>query len=212
MIGTLAVIAKRPVAGRVKTRLVPPLTYGQAAELAAAALADTLRAVDATPAKQRLLAFDGRIDGWLPAGWTHCDQPSGGLDRRLVAAFVAAGSGPTLLVGMDTPQLRPDLLTAFDPVRYDACLGLAADGGYWAIGFRDPTMAASAIAGVPMSTERTADEQLGRLARLGLSVQLLAELVDVDTIDDAFLVAQRAPGTAFAAALSRVDAPLAQVG
>jgi glycosyltransferase A (GT-A) superfamily protein (DUF2064 family) len=212
MINTLIVIAKQPIAGRVKTRLVPPLSYPQAAELAAAALTDTLRVVDATPALHRLLAFEGRVDDWLPIGWTSCVQPSGGLDRRLVAAFDAVTPGPALLVGMDTPQLQPQMIVAFDPSRYDACLGPAADGGYWAIGFREPAMAAQAIPGVPMSTDRTADEQLSRLAALRLRVQVLDELVDVDTIDAATHVAAQARDSAFAAAFERVHRSAVMAG
>ena len=52
---TLLVIAKQPVPGRVKTRLVPPCTYEQAAVLAEAALADTLRAALLAPARRRVL-------------------------------------------------------------------------------------------------------------------------------------------------------------
>lgn len=208
MTTNLIVIAKEPVAGRVKTRLVPPLSYAQAAELAAAALSDTLQAVAATPARHRLLAFDGCAGEWLPTGWQHSAQPTGGLDQRLVAAFAASGPGPALLVGMDTPQVQISQLTAFDPTAYDACLGRARDGGYWAIGFRDPAMAASTILGVPMSSDRTAADQLRRLAAEGLSVQLLDELTDVDTIKDAYAVAADAPYTRFASVLSRVREPL----
>lgn len=213
MIATLIVIAKRPVAGRVKTRLVPPLNHSQAAELAAAALTDTLLAVDAAPSRHKLLAFDGRADGWLPSGWTHHPQPPGGLDHRLGAAFLAAAAaGPALLVGMDTPQVRPDQLARFDPASYDACVGRACDGGYWAIGFREPLLAPRAIEGVPMSTSGTADEQLCRLSALGLRVQMLDELVDVDTIDDADTVAALTPGGAFAVAMTRIVSPIAQAG
>src|SRR5690348_8634679 len=55
----LAVLAKRPVPGRVKTRLSPPFTPEQAAALAGAALQDTLAAVSATGVRRRLLVFDG---------------------------------------------------------------------------------------------------------------------------------------------------------
>jgi glycosyltransferase A (GT-A) superfamily protein (DUF2064 family) len=212
MIATLMVIAKRPVAGKVKTRLVPPLSSAQAADVAAAALADTLRAVDAMPSLYKVLAFDGDPAGWLPPDWTHHAQGTGGLDRRLGAAFAAAGRGPTLLVGMDTPQVRPAQLAAFDPRRFDACLGPAADGGYWAIGFRDPSLAALAIAGVPMSVAETGELQLRRLRSLGLRVQLLEELVDVDTIDDARTVSMLAPSGEFAAAMAGVGYPVAQAG
>lgn len=203
MIETLIVIAKVPIAGRVKTRLVPPLSSEQAAQVAGAALADTLAAVHGAPSRQRLLTFDGAAAGWLPAGWQSCRQPDGELDRRLAAAFHAAGPGTALLVGMDTPQVTSAQLAAFDPERYDTCLGLAPDGGYWAIGFRDPRLAAPAILGIAMSTAHTGADQLRRLHRLGLRVQLLDELRDVDTIADADAVAALIPGSAFAAALAQ---------
>jgi glycosyltransferase A (GT-A) superfamily protein (DUF2064 family) len=202
VIDNLIVIAKVPIAGRVKTRLVPPLSPEQAAQVAGAALSDTLAAVHGAPARQRFLAFDGAVAGWLPTGWQICRQPEGGLDRRLAAAFRAAGPGSALLVGMDTPQVSNAQLSAFDPERYDACLGLAPDGGYWAMGFRDPSLAAPAILGIPMSTARTGADQLHRLHALRLRVQLLDELRDVDTIADADAVAALIPGSAFAAALA----------
>jgi glycosyltransferase A (GT-A) superfamily protein (DUF2064 family) len=199
---TMIVIAKEPIPGRVKTRLVPPLSFQQAASVAEAALLDTLRAVDASGARDRLLAFDGTADAWLRPGWRAVQQPIGTLDLRLVAAFETV-SRPAVLVGMDTPQLRPDDLNAFDPDRYEACLGLSTDGGYWAIGFADPRHAAAAIPGVPMSTTSTGLIQLRRLKALGLRVQKLQLLTDVDTIDAAEVVAGQAPDTAFAAALRR---------
>lgn len=200
---TLIVIAKEPLAGRVKTRLIPPLTPQQAADVAAAALCDTLDAASAAVARDRILAFAGRAGRWLPAGWLLSPQPTGSLDKRLAAAFLSAGRGPALLVGMDTPQLRPEHLAAFSPDRYDACLGMATDGGYWAIGLRDPRLAASAIEGVAMSRAHTGADQLRRLLGLGLRVQLLDELTDVDTMDNATEVAALVPNGSFARAVSR---------
>ncbi|SHH60997.1 hypothetical protein SAMN05443575_4179 [Jatrophihabitans endophyticus] len=202
-IDTVVVIAKEPLAGAVKTRLVPPLTHEQAADVAAAALWDTLRAVATVPAADRLLAFAGDPRHWAPEGWRTAPQPDGDLDTRLVAAFRAAGPGPAVLVGMDTPQLRAEQLAAFDPTRFDACLGRATDGGYWAIGFADPRHAAAAITGVPMSTDHTGADQLVRLRELGLQVQLLDDLTDVDTVDTAAEVARLVPHSAFAAAFAR---------
>jgi hypothetical protein len=69
---TLLVIAKQPVPGRVKTRLVPPCTHEQAAALAEAALADTLRTVLTVPARRRVLVMDGRPGQWLPLGSISC--------------------------------------------------------------------------------------------------------------------------------------------
>jgi len=207
--GALIVIAKEPVPGRVKTRLVPPLTGTEAAHLARAALSDTLRVASAVDARQRVLALDGRPGPWLPRGWRVVAQPAGPLDVRLVAAFGAASGGPALLLGMDPPQVRPAQLAAFDPDGHDACLGLAEDGGYWAIGLRNPALAAEVISGVPMSTSHTGAEQLRRLHAAGLRVQLLDTLADVDTIDVAYGVAAAAPSTEFAAALRGLDPAVA---
>jgi glycosyltransferase A (GT-A) superfamily protein (DUF2064 family) len=202
LFGAVIVIAKEPVPGRVKTRLVPPLTYAQAADLAAAALTDTLRVAETVSARCHLLAWDGCSDEWLPGGWSITEQPEGDLDARLISAFdVVARDAPAILIGMDTPQVQATQLTAFDPEQFDACLGLALDGGYWAIGFRDPAQAAAAISGVPMSREDTGRVQLARLRAEGLRVQLLDELIDVDTYRDALAVAGAAPGTDFAAAV-----------
>ena len=202
---TLLVLAKRPVAGRVKTRLCPPLTGAQAARVAAAALTDTLHAVESAAATQRVLCFDGGVLGWLRPGWQHRTQCTGGLAARLADAFAAA-RGPALLVGMDTPQLSAALLDEFDPSRYDACLGPTVDGGYWTIGLTDPRSAAASFAGVPMSTPHTFTAQLDRLARLGLRVQMLPLLTDVDTAGDANEVAGLAPHTRFAAAWRATNA------
>lgn len=198
---TLLVIAKQPQPGRVKTRLIGPCTPEQAAALAAAALADTLATLDAVPAADKVLL----LAGTLPPrpGWRIVTQSGGGLDQRLAAGFEAV-TGPALLVGMDTPQLRPEQL-AFDAGQFDACLGPAADGGYWAIGFADPARARECIVGVPMSQDHTGAEQLRRLQRAGLRVQLLPELVDVDTADSARAVAAAAPATRFARLWREID-------
>ena len=133
---TLLVIAKQPVPGRVKTRLVPPCTPAQAAALAEAALADTLHTVLRTPARRRVLVLEGDPGPWLPPGFEVATQCGGSLDQRLAAAF-AAVRGPALLIGMDTPQVTPDLLTV-DWQAADAVFGPAEDGGFWALGLRVP--------------------------------------------------------------------------
>ncbi|MEV1170003.1 DUF2064 domain-containing protein, partial [Nonomuraea sp. NPDC049784] len=133
------IIAKEPVAGRVKTRLTPPFRPEQAAALAEAALRDSLRAVSETPAAQRLLALDGLPGSWLPAGFAVIPQRGSGLDERLAAAFSDAyrlRPDPVVLIGMDTPQVTPALLgEAVDALgRHDAVYGPAADGGFWLLG------------------------------------------------------------------------------
>jgi glycosyltransferase A (GT-A) superfamily protein (DUF2064 family) len=192
---TLLVIAKEPVAGRVKTRLVPPCTPQQAAALAEAALADTLHAVLAAPGRRRVLVLDGEPGPWLPPGFDVVPQCGGGLDERLASAF-AAVSGPALLIGMDTPQLTPGLLTV-DWEGTDAWFGPAADGGFWGLGLRVPD--AALVRGVPMSTADTGAVQRARLRAAGLRIGDLPRLRDVDTAADAVAVARQAPRSRFAA-------------
>ncbi|MGW0913694.1 TIGR04282 family arsenosugar biosynthesis glycosyltransferase [Streptomyces sp. NPDC002784] len=195
---TLLVIAKEPKPGRVKTRLTPPFTAEEAAALAEAALADTLEVVAATPARRRVLVLDGAPGPWLPPGIEVVPQGAGGLDERLAAAFGAC-TGPALLIGMDTPQVTPDLLTV-DFAVCDAWFGPAEDGGFWALGLADPDPAL--LRGVPMSTPHTGAAQRARLA--GLRVRELPVLRDVDTAADARLVARAAPGGRFATLLERL--------
>ncbi|MEU2714305.1 DUF2064 domain-containing protein [Streptomyces sp. NPDC007205] len=196
---TLLVIAKEPLPGRVKTRLSPPFTPQQAAQLAEAALADTLHAVAAAPATRRVLVLDGAPGPWLPPGFEVLPQCAGGLDERLADAF-ARCSGPALLIGMDTPQVTPQLLTV-DFAGCDAYLGPAEDGGFWALGLAEPDPAL--LRGVPMSTPGTGAVQRERLLAAGLRVRELPRLRDVDTAADAHAVAALAPHGRFAARLAR---------
>jgi hypothetical protein len=92
----------------------------------------------------------------------------------------------------------------------DAVLGPATDGGWWALGLRDPR-AAAAIADVPTSRDDTGERTLDALRAAGLRVQLLPELTDVDTAADAVAVAGVAPWTRFAAAVAALPA-LRRVG
>ncbi|GHD39463.1 TIGR04282 family arsenosugar biosynthesis glycosyltransferase [Streptomyces galbus] len=199
-LATLLVIAKEPRPGRVKTRLTPPYSPQEAAALAEAALADTLRTVAATPAAHRVLVLDGSRGPWLPPGIDVVPQCGGGLDARLAAAF-AHRPGPALLIGMDTPQVTPELL-GVDFTGCDAWFGPAADGGFWALGLADPGRAEALLRGVPMSTPVTGAVQRERLRAAGLRVRDLPCLRDVDTAADAAEVAALAPTGRFARRLA----------
>ncbi|WP_220448709.1 TIGR04282 family arsenosugar biosynthesis glycosyltransferase [Nonomuraea mesophila] len=201
----IVVIAKEPVPGKVKTRLVPPLTPDEAAAVAGAALEDTLRTVAGVPVVRRVLVLDGAPGTWLPAGFTVLPQRGRGLDERLAAAFEDAHRllpVPVVLIGMDTPQVTPDLLA--DAVALldgrDAVFGPANDGGFWLLGLREPDPAL--LLGVPMSEPDTGEVQRRRMEEAGLSVASLPCLTDVDTMADAIEVAALAPRSRYAAALA----------
>lgn len=196
----LLVLAKQPVAGKVKTRLCPPLTPEQAAEVARAALEDTLEVVREVPAARRLLVLDGTYDA---DGYEVQPQRGGPMPERLAAAFDDVDPAqPALLVGMDTPQLTADLLReALDRLaEHEAVLGLATDGGWWALGLQRPDGAL--LRAVPTSRDDTGARQLAALRAAGLEPYLLPELRDVDTVDDALAAAALAPQSRFATALA----------
>lgn len=200
---TLLVIAKSPVPGRVKTRLTPTLTARQAADVAEAALADTLDAVRATPARRRVLVLDGEPKPWFPADIEIVPQVTGALDERLAAAF-ALVDGPALLIGMDTPQVTPELL-AVDWSDADAWFGPATDGGFWALGLRRPDP--GLLRGVPMSVPHTGAAQYARLAATNLRIRALPELRDIDAHDDLTHVAAQAPHTRTARLATALGSP-----
>ncbi|MET7395158.1 DUF2064 domain-containing protein [Dactylosporangium sp. NPDC005572] len=199
----LLLFAKAPVPGRVKTRLCPPATDRQAAAIAAAALADTIDVLDASPAIRHTIVLSGQYPA--PAGWHTVAQRGTGLAQRLVHAYADTALPDTaaLLLGMDTPQLTPALLaTAVQALHdgADAVLGPAYDGGWWTLGLHDPAHAA-VLRGVPMSTADTGRHTLAALAGRGLTVTMLPALRDVDTAGDARTVATQCPDGRFAAAV-----------
>ena len=201
----IVVIAKSPRPGRVKTRLTPPCTPEEAARLAGAALSDTLAAAAQTRATRRVLVLDGPPGDWVPRGFDVVPQRGDGLAERLAAAFAEVAQ-PAFLVGMDTPQVTPQLLdaglAALDDS--DAAFGAALDGGYWGIGLRRANP--EAFRGVPMSEATTGLAQRARLLALGLRTAVLPPLRDVDTIADAHAVAAEAPAGRFAITLASIEA------
>jgi glycosyltransferase A (GT-A) superfamily protein (DUF2064 family) len=130
------------------------------------------------------------------------------LGARLAHAYAdtALPGVASLLVGMDTPQLTIALLaravTVLAEGGVDAVLGPADDGGWWALGLRDPG-AASVLVDVPTSTPRTGADTMAALTARGLCVASLPSLCDVDTAADALVVAACCPpGGRFARAVA----------
>jgi uncharacterized protein len=208
---TLVVIAKAPVAGQAKTRLGATVGHDAAADIAAATLLDTLDAVDATPVEARVVSLTGDLDqassgdeirsrlADLPVVEQRGDDFSARLANAIADAAAVAGARPVLLIASDTPQVTAELLTecAQALVETDVVFGLARDGGWWVLGVTEPSMA-DCLHTIPTSRSDTGPATLEALRDKGLAVTLVAELSDVDTIDDVELVrADCAPGSRF---------------
>lgn len=191
------VVAKAPVPGLAKTRLAAVIGDRAAADIAAAALLDTLDAVAAAPVQARVVAMTGDLDaaraseeirGRLEA-FTVVPQRGADFADRLANAHLdaaaAVGNRTVLQIGMDTPQVSAEMLTecARRLAGTDAVLGPAADGGWWVLGVSDASMA-DCLRQVPMSQPDTGVLTLAALSAKGFQVDLMAELADVDTVDD----------------------------
>ncbi|GBE65226.1 hypothetical protein MFM001_16880 [Mycobacterium sp. MFM001] len=191
---TLLVVAKAPVPGQAKTRLAATVGDRVAAEIAAAALLDTLDAVAAAPVAARVVAFTGELDEAVDAdeirsgltSFTVIPQRGNDFADRLANAHADAADGyPVLQIGMDTPQVTAQLLVdcGRQLCESPAVLGLARDGGWWALGVRTPESAVC-LRDVPMSQPDTGMLTLKALNSNGIEVSLLEELADFDVVND----------------------------
>jgi glycosyltransferase A (GT-A) superfamily protein (DUF2064 family) len=191
------VVAKAPVPGRAKTRLAASVGDRAAADIAAAALLDTLDAVAAANVQSRVVALTGDLNGAASgdeirsslADFTVVRQRGANFAERLANAHIdaaeAAGGLPVLQIGMDTPQVTDELIgeCARELLAADAVLGLARDGGWWVLGVTEATMA-DCLRAIPMSRPDTGAVTLSALDDTGVYVSLVPTLADVDTVDD----------------------------
>ena len=208
----LLVMAKQPVAGRAKTRLVPPLTSESAASLYHCFLQDVLATVRAAA---RIEAFAPAI-AYTPAAardfFRHLapdfqlipqqseervkmrevigmDSNSSRLGDRLhhvLSTALEQGHRQVVAINSDSPTLPAELLcTAFrrlDDPQVDAVFGPCADGGYYLIGVKEAP--GRLVTGVEMSTPSVLQDTLAVAAHEGVRVELLPEWYDVDSADD----------------------------
>lgn len=211
---TVAVFARRPVAGAVKTRLAPSLPAPQAVLLYRGMLADALAAAQGAGADSIVLWWAGEPDEGstyeVPAGVAIRTQAGDDLGERLASAFAGMLASPAhraVAIGADCPDLTPALIReAFAALDHnDLVLGPARDGGYYLIGLRRP--APALFRGVSWGTDHVLAETRTRAAAAGLSQHTLEPLADLDTPEDLVgFIARRsfapsAPGAGTEAAL-----------
>ncbi len=182
---TVAILAKEPVPGYAKTRLIPTIGADKAAALQADFIRQAVRVAAGTGLGPVALwaAPDAShpLFGRLAEGHDLAlqTQPEGDLGVRILAAFTAA-AGPAIVIGTDCPALTPaHLVAAADALRRnEVCLIPAEDGGYVLIGLRRPQPAL--FSDMPWSTPRVAALTQERAAGAGLSVATFPPLWDVD--------------------------------
>ncbi len=204
---TLLIVAKAPVPGLAKTRIGQVTGHVLAAEIAAAALLDTLSTAASTGwpvvvAMTGNLADAARGEEIMAAlaDTRVIEQRGDGFGERLANAHLDADAGHGVVqVGMDSPQVTvDDYEKAGDALRRGSTvLGPAADGGWWLLGVQRGSDA-QALPRVEMSRPDTAERTI---AALGVDVTFLRTLTDIDTWDDVRAVAADLPESHLSRAL-----------
>jgi uncharacterized protein len=182
----LVVVGKSPEPGRAKTRLVPPLSDMEAAEVAWAFLQDTCAAaLGLAWDRVSLVHPPGSLERLSTLGVTLVPQRGEGLGDALAGSFADhAGFDQTVLIGSDTPDLPIELVEQASQqlASSDVVVGPAADGGYYLLGMRRPHP--GLFEGIAWSTERVYAQTMARAEALGLRTAVLPAWADVDTPDD----------------------------
>jgi uncharacterized protein len=189
----MAVMAKAPRPGKVKTRLSPPLTPDQASALNICFIRDTtenIQQVTEASNSAGLVAYtpigeESAFDGLLPAGFHLLAQRGDSFGERLLYAcedLFACGFGSVCLIDSDSPTMPHDaLLQAVERLSRAGdrmVLGASDDGGYYLIGLKRPHH--RVFEQIDWSTERVFAQTLERAQEIGLATELLATWYDVD--------------------------------
>jgi uncharacterized protein len=197
----LAIVAKYPLPGQVKTRLATGIGHQAAARLYAAFLRDLAERFEpAAAAEDYALVWaqapgPGDLRELVGDGTRLLAQRGVDFADRLHAAaydLAAAGFQRIVIASSDSPHLpSARVREAFDALdRADVVLGPATDGGYYLVGFRATPTPPDLFRGIVMSTPQVLEDTLRRIAHLKLRVHLLSATFDVDEPADLLLLAR----------------------
>jgi len=198
----VVIVAKEPVPGRVKTRLCPQLSAGEAAEVYALFVQDMVEELarlvpgpcPGGPGNAVALAYtpegaEAAFKTLLPATVPLFPQQGRDLGERLGGIFrklCDEGYKQVHIINSDSPDLPCDVIREsirrLEELRTDLVLGPCRDGGYYLVGLKRPVP--ELFAGIPWSTERVLATTVQRARRLGLSFALLEPWDDMDTYAD----------------------------
>jgi rSAM/selenodomain-associated transferase 1 len=188
----IAVMAKRPESGKVKTRLCPPLTPGEAADLYNAFLLDTVGLALGIPGTDLFIAYDPDpardfFSRTFPGPMECIPQGTGDLGARLSRishGLFSRGYRKLIILASDTPHLPEECIRqAFSRLdETDVVLGPCDDGGYYLIGSR--VHAPALFAGILWSTSAVLERTTGLARDAGMTWELLPSCYDIDTKED----------------------------
>jgi uncharacterized protein len=217
----LAIMAKAPVAGAVKTRLVPPLTPEQAAELYRALLLDQFEHLKTFAGAERYVVYapadaEPILRSLGGADYRYLAQGDGDLGVRMEQTFAdlaRLGHRNLVLIGSDLPALpRAILDVAFNQLagaKRRVVLGPSRDGGYYLVGMNQPTP--EIFDNMRWSHDRVLADTTARLDGLGVPYGMLPTWFDLDVAED-FQRLRTLPNSASRAGLNRTLACLEKLG
>ena len=186
----LIIFLKAPRPGTVKTRIAQSAGADRSCAIYREMVGTVLEHLRPIRHAQLCFAPDDagpEIVPWLREDWTARPQGGGDLGERLHRAFVSAftaGAERVVIVGSDCPEVKAaDIRNAWrESKSHDLVLGPAVDGGYWLIGLRAPQP--DLFHDIAWSSEQVLGQTLQRAKSLGLRIQLLRILTDIDTEAD----------------------------
>ena len=188
----LVIFAKEPASGQVKTRLSPPLSPAEAAELYHYFLQDVVAEMAHLPEIEVAIAYDpasarGFFETLSGEGVRLVPQTDAGLGERLIQAFAwgfSRGFSSIIIRNSDSPDLPgvvvQEAKEALSQGRADVALGPSPDGGYYLAGLRRPCP--DLFLDVAWSTDQVLNQTLARARSLGLKAHLLPPWPDIDDI------------------------------
>jgi rSAM/selenodomain-associated transferase 1 len=189
----LAVMTKAPQAGRVKTRLTPPLSPEEAASLNTRFLSDTAAAISSTASSGQAqgvgvytpVGAESAYSGILPGEFILVPQRGDKFGERLIAAtddLLQLGFAAVCLIDSDSPTVPPSAFA--QAVEYlshsedSVVLGPSDDGGYYLIGLKKSHH--EMFDQIDWSTERVLEQTIAAARKIDLPVHLLPSWYDVD--------------------------------
>ncbi|HEX2655218.1 MAG TPA: TIGR04282 family arsenosugar biosynthesis glycosyltransferase [Xanthobacteraceae bacterium] len=217
----IAVMAKASEPGRTKTRLVPPLTYEEAAALNTAFLKDIAANIAAAGGEQSISGYvafgppgsDAFFESTLPPSIRRIESwyPNfGDCLFSTIKQIFDGGRESAVVLNSDSPTLPTALLVETAAVLARpgdrAVLGPSIDGGYYLLGLKQQHR--RLFEDVAWSTEHVAQQTLERAQQIGLDVHLLPEWYDVDDLQALkMLRSELYDGSSFSGTLEPYAAP-----
>lgn len=176
----LIIFTRWPQFGAGKRRLAADIGPVGALRVQRVLLANTLRRLGTDTRWRTWLAVTPDRSGPWPMRLPLLPQGDGDLGRRMMRVAKAPPPGPVVIIGSDIPGVtREEIAHAFRLLGdRDAVFGPAADGGFWAVGFRRRPRLVDPFSAVRWSTPHALSDSLSKLTKASVGIIGVHEDID----------------------------------